>query len=88
MQECVYHKAVMDKKSPGVLARLAKQTSTMYHEVTAIFNQPAVQTHFERSWIAHTQMKVSQSLRKACNLTLSCTSCWCKLQGCSNCCMQ
>eukprot|EP00983_Pelagomonas_calceolata_P117104 1160382-Pelagomonas_calceolata.AAC.15 len=24
-QECVYHKAVMDKKSPTVIARLAKQ---------------------------------------------------------------
>jgi hypothetical protein len=25
LQECVYHKAVVDKKSPSVLARLAKQ---------------------------------------------------------------
>lgn len=25
LQECVYHKAVIDKKSPNVLARLAKQ---------------------------------------------------------------
>jgi hypothetical protein len=26
----VYHKAVMDKKSPGTLARLAKQAGAMY----------------------------------------------------------
>ncbi|WIA35320.1 hypothetical protein OEZ86_003775 [Tetradesmus obliquus] len=58
-QECVYHKAVMDKKSPGTLARLAKQAGNMYGEVSAIFNQPAVVQHFERSWVAHTKMKAS-----------------------------
>jgi programmed cell death 6-interacting protein len=58
LQECVYHKAVMDKKSPGTLARLAKQAGNMYSEVSAIFNQPAVVQHFERSWVAHTKMKV------------------------------
>jgi programmed cell death 6-interacting protein len=58
LQECVYHKAVMDKKSPGTLARLAKQAGNMYGEVSAIFNQPAVVQHFERSWVAHTKMKV------------------------------
>jgi programmed cell death 6-interacting protein len=58
LQECVYHKAVMDKKSPGTLARLAKQAGAMYSEVSAIFNQPTVVQHFERSWVAHTKMKV------------------------------
>eukprot|EP00879_Flechtneria_rotunda_P013649 GHRR01014259.1.p1 GENE.GHRR01014259.1~~GHRR01014259.1.p1 ORF type:complete len:727 (+),score=319.48 GHRR01014259.1:344-2524(+) len=58
-QECVFHKAVMDKKSPGTLARLAKQAGNMYGEVSAIFNQPAVVQHFERSWVAHTQMKAA-----------------------------
>ncbi|WIA15140.1 hypothetical protein OEZ85_001828 [Tetradesmus obliquus] len=58
-QECVYHKAVMDKKSPGTLARLAKQAGNMYGEVSAIFNQPVVVQHFERSWVAHTKMKAS-----------------------------
>eukprot|EP00775_Hariotina_reticulata_P008073 gene8073-8268_t len=58
-QECVYHKAVMDKKSPATLARLAKQAAVMYGEVSAIFNQPALVQHFERSWVAHTQMKAA-----------------------------
>eukprot|EP00882_Tetradesmus_deserticola_P013778 GHRQ01014632.1.p1 GENE.GHRQ01014632.1~~GHRQ01014632.1.p1 ORF type:complete len:252 (+),score=113.48 GHRQ01014632.1:112-867(+) len=57
-QECVYHKAKMDKKSPGTLARLAKQAGNMYSEVSAVFNEPAVVQHFERSWVAHTKMKV------------------------------
>ena len=54
----MYHKAVLDKKSPASLARLAKQAANMYGEVSAIFNQPALASHFERSWVAHTQMKV------------------------------
>eukprot|EP00882_Tetradesmus_deserticola_P007422 GHRQ01007820.1.p1 GENE.GHRQ01007820.1~~GHRQ01007820.1.p1 ORF type:complete len:451 (+),score=222.51 GHRQ01007820.1:112-1464(+) len=58
-QECVYHKAKMDKKSPGTLARLAKQAGNMYSEVSAVFNEPAVVQHFERSWVAHTKMKAS-----------------------------
>jgi hypothetical protein len=34
----VYHKAVLDKKSAGVVARLAKQAAVMYHEVSGLFN--------------------------------------------------
>jgi hypothetical protein len=48
----------MDKKSPATLARLARQTATMYGEVSALFNAPALTQHFERSWVSHTQMKV------------------------------
>eukprot|EP00878_Enallax_costatus_P027175 GHUV01029233.1.p1 GENE.GHUV01029233.1~~GHUV01029233.1.p1 ORF type:complete len:144 (+),score=27.17 GHUV01029233.1:212-643(+) len=58
MQECVYHKAVMDKKTAGVLARLAKQASNLYGEASAMFNGAVLVQHFERSWVAHTQMKV------------------------------
>lgn len=48
----------MDKKSPGVLSRLAKQASNMYGEASAMFNGSVLVQHFERSWVAHTQMKV------------------------------
>ena len=124
-QECVFHKAVLDKKSPSVVSRLAKQAALMYAEVAALFNAQArgqraagrcvlakapcpnkrcgtrflitkgpeegpaaappqrsmpargrlasatrlcawfrpvpqvLQTHFEKSWVAHTQMKAS-----------------------------
>jgi programmed cell death 6-interacting protein len=54
----VYHKAVGDGKSPSTLARLARQAGTMYAEVCALFNAPTLLQHFERSWVAHTQMKV------------------------------
>lgn len=49
----------MDKKSPGVMARIAKQAANMYGECSSIFQQPVLQQHFERSWIGHTQMKSS-----------------------------
>ncbi|KAI8477285.1 MAG: programmed cell death protein 6 interacting protein X [Monoraphidium minutum] len=58
-QECVYHKAVADGKSPAVVARLAKQGGLMYGEVAGLFNGVALSSHFEKSWVAHTQMKAS-----------------------------
>lgn len=57
-QECVYHKAQMDKKSSATLAKLARQAGNMYAEVSSLFNAPSLVQHFERSWVAHTQMKV------------------------------
>lgn len=96
----MYHKALMDKKSPATVARLAKQAALMYGEVSALFNSQAraaglgarcvrrsqrcrhcpgrgqgselqrnthrhpppgqvLALHFEKSWVAHTQMKGS-----------------------------
>ena len=49
-QECVLHKAALDRKSPGTQARLAKQAAGMYGEVAALFAAPALAAHFERSW--------------------------------------
>lgn len=49
-QECVFHKAALDRKSPGTQARLAKQAAAMYGEVAALFAAPALASHFERSW--------------------------------------
>ncbi|KIY99284.1 pH-response regulator protein palA/RIM20 [Monoraphidium neglectum] len=58
-QECVYHKAVTDKRSPTVVAKLAKQASIMYGEVSGLFSGLVLSSHFEKSWVAHTQMKAS-----------------------------
>lgn len=60
-QECVYHKAQMDKKSSATLAKLARQAGNMYAEVSSLFNAPSLVQHFERSWVAHTQMKVREA---------------------------
>lgn len=52
----MFHKASLDKKSPAVLAKLAKQTALMYGEVSGLFAAPVIQNHFEKSWGAHTQV--------------------------------
>ncbi|KXZ42912.1 hypothetical protein GPECTOR_111g245 [Gonium pectorale] len=58
-QECVYHKAVIDKKSPNVLARLAKQAGTMYDEVERAFAAPSLANYFDKSWAQHVSLKAS-----------------------------
>ncbi|GAX77401.1 hypothetical protein CEUSTIGMA_g4847.t1 [Chlamydomonas eustigma] len=58
-QECFYHKAVVDKKSASVVARLARQLAVMYSEVERLFTAPALQQHLDKSWLAHAQMKAS-----------------------------
>eukprot|EP00200_Dunaliella_tertiolecta_P017215 CAMPEP_0202411634 /NCGR_PEP_ID=MMETSP1128-20130828/22377_1 /ASSEMBLY_ACC=CAM_ASM_000463 /TAXON_ID=3047 /ORGANISM="Dunaliella tertiolecta, Strain CCMP1320" /LENGTH=780 /DNA_ID=CAMNT_0049017371 /DNA_START=116 /DNA_END=2454 /DNA_ORIENTATION=- len=58
-QECVYHKAVMDKKSPTVIARLAKQVAVMYEGVTRGFGLSSLSGYFDKSWPAHAAMKGS-----------------------------
>jgi hypothetical protein len=69
----------------------------MYSEVSAIFNQPTVVQHFERSWVPHTKMKVrsntvklGQTWSKHGQTSASCKMCvfhrcWCSgfvLQQC------
>ena len=55
----MYHKAAYDKKSAGVLSRLARQAAAFYSEVGASFSAPALQQHFERSWASHAALKAS-----------------------------
>jgi programmed cell death 6-interacting protein len=59
LQECVYNKACIDKKSPSVLARLARQAALMYEEVKHGLGQGALASHFDKSWVSHTSMKAS-----------------------------
>lgn len=50
-QETVYLKAKKDKKTPMVLARLAKQTSVLYVEALNILAQPLLKDHFGKQWL-------------------------------------
>lgn len=50
-QECVYHKAVIDGKSPALLARLAKQQHIMYLEMERCFGTKAMEAYFDKSWL-------------------------------------
>ena len=50
-QECYFHKAKIDNKSPAITSRLAKQSAIMYSEVERLLAQPAVQQHLDKSWL-------------------------------------
>lgn len=56
-QECVLEKAIMDKKAPGVVARLGKQVAVYYRDCAALLNVPPLNQHFDRSWLAHATVK-------------------------------
>lgn len=49
-QECAYSKAAKDKKTVGVLARLAKQASVLYGEVLNLMNAPTLKDYFDKTW--------------------------------------
>ena len=50
-QECYFHKAVVDRKSPSVTSRLAKQSALMYAEVERLLAAPLVQQYLDKSWL-------------------------------------
>ena len=50
-QECYFHKARIDQKSPAVTSRLAKQSAIMYSEVERLLGVPALQQYMDKSWL-------------------------------------
>lgn len=50
-------KAIKDGKSPTVIARLAQQAALLYAEVSRLFSDPAVASHFDRAWVWHVVAK-------------------------------
>lgn len=56
-QECVLETATLGKKSPAILARLAKQAATYYDECARLLSNPPLNQHFDRSWLSHATVK-------------------------------
>ncbi|GMH40651.1 hypothetical protein BSKO_08555 [Bryopsis sp. KO-2023] len=56
-QETAYCKAVKDKKTQMVLARLAKQASILYSEALGFLAGPLGKDYFEKAWPTHVQVK-------------------------------
>lgn len=50
----MYHKAVIDKKTPSLLARLAKQQHLMYLEAERGFAAKTMEVYFDKSWLVGT----------------------------------
>eukprot|EP00955_Chlamydomonas_euryale_P066614 359601-Chlamydomonas_euryale.AAC.2 len=50
-QECVFHKAVVDGKTPSLVARLAKQQHIMYVDVERAFGSKMMEAYFDKTWL-------------------------------------
>lgn len=57
-QECAHIKAVADNKSPGILAKLAKQAGSYYLEAYKAVTAGSLNGHFDKTWITHVSIKV------------------------------
>eukprot|EP00899_Mesostigma_viride_P016596 jgi/Mesvir1/24938/Mv16914-RA.2 len=59
-QECVFEKALADKKSAGVCAKLAAQIGLYYEEAHAMVSLPPLDAYMDKVWTTHLQLKAAQ----------------------------
>eukprot|EP00898_Chlorokybus_atmophyticus_P004865 jgi/Chlat1/537/Chrsp103S01115 len=60
-QECVYEKALADRKtSSTVCSKLAWQVGVFYEEAHAMLVLPPLNANFDKPWLAHLQLKAAQ----------------------------
>jgi hypothetical protein len=85
-QECAHIKAVADNKSPGILAKLAKQAGSYYQEAYKAVTAGSLSGHFDKTWVTHVSIKVGGVVMSAsahpsptCPLT-PCSVCYCRLR--------
>eukprot|EP01018_Ginkgo_biloba_P023116 Gb_12639 [translate_table: standard] len=65
-QECFFEKVISDGKPNSLCAKVARQVSLYYEEAYAALNLPPLNQHFDRTWIAHVQLKAAQFYAEAC----------------------
>mmetsp|Transcript_26634 Transcript_26634/g.32339 ORF Transcript_26634/g.32339 Transcript_26634/m.32339 type:complete len:930 (-) Transcript_26634:134-2923(-) len=58
-QECFHEKTITDNKSPGIVAKLAKQVNTYYEEARAALMSSTLSGHLDKAWLAHVAAKAS-----------------------------
>ncbi|KAH9287555.1 hypothetical protein KI387_031672 [Taxus chinensis] len=65
-QECFFEKVISDGKPHALCSKVARQVSLYYEEAHAALNLPPLNQHFDRTWIAHVQLKAAQFYAEAC----------------------
>ncbi|GLJ21673.1 hypothetical protein SUGI_0403730 [Cryptomeria japonica] len=65
-QECFFEKVISDGKPHALCSKVARQVSLYYEEAHAALNLPPLNQHFDRTWIAHVQLKAAQFNAEAC----------------------
>ena len=64
-QECFFEKVAADNK-PSICSKVAKQVGSFYEEAYAALVLPPLNQHFDRTWVAHVQLKAAQFNAEAC----------------------
>lgn len=65
-QECFFEKVVTDNKPPLLCSKVAKQVGSFYEEAYAALVLPPLNQHFDRTWVAHVQLKSAQFIAESC----------------------
>nr|GMD72492.1 ALG-2 interacting protein X-like [Ipomoea batatas] len=65
-QECVFENTIAKGSSPGVCSKISRQVGIFYEEALAALNVAPLNQHFEKSWLAHVQLKAALFYAEAC----------------------
>ncbi|XP_020966777.1 ALG-2 interacting protein X isoform X1 [Arachis ipaensis] len=65
-QECVFENSIAKGSTPGVCSKISRQVGLYYEEALAALNVAPLNTHFDKSWIAHVQLKSALFYAEAC----------------------
>ncbi|KAK9750380.1 hypothetical protein RND81_02G192200 [Saponaria officinalis] len=65
-QECCFESIIIRGSTPGACAKIARQVGIYYEEVLGALTVAPLNQHFDKTWIAHVQLKASLFYAEAC----------------------
>ncbi|XP_074309426.1 vacuolar-sorting protein BRO1 [Silene latifolia] len=65
-QECCFEITIAKGSTPGVCAKISRQVGIYYEEALAALTVAPLNQHFDKTWIAHVQLKASLFYAEAC----------------------
>ncbi|KAK9676291.1 hypothetical protein RND81_11G067000 [Saponaria officinalis] len=65
-QECCFESTIARGSTPGVCAKISRQVGIYYEEALAALSIAPLNQHFDKTWIAHVQLKASLFYAEAC----------------------
>nr|CAB3499273.1 unnamed protein product [Digitaria exilis] len=65
-QECFFEKVIAGGKPPALCSKVARQVGIFYEEAYAALSAPPLNQHFDKTWVAHVQLKAAQFYADTC----------------------
>ncbi|KAL9241998.1 hypothetical protein vseg_016045 [Gypsophila vaccaria] len=65
-QECCFESTICRGSTPGVCSKIARQVGIYYEEALAALTVAPLNQHFDKTWVAHVQLKASLFYAEAC----------------------